>query len=160
MQKQYNLEDIVPVITSFFAEGKDVIISAVGNSMRPLIRHQKDAIVLTEYKGEELLVGDMIFYRRTNGRYVLHRIVGLEKDGSFIIVGDNQTVLEKGITKQQVIAVAKAVIRGNKTVSVNSKGYILYTKIWTKSKLARGFCIGLFNFKIRLARRLKKFINK
>lgn len=160
MQKLYNLEDIMPVIISFFDEGKDVIISAVGNSMCPLIRHQKDAVVLTRYGGTELNIGDMVFYRRTNGRYILHRIVGIEKDGSFILLGDNQTMLEKGITKEQVVAVPKAIIRGNKTISVDSKGYKFYAGFWAKSRLVRKLCIVLFEFRIWLSKAVKKLIKK
>ena len=154
-QKPYSIEQLVPVIKSFFDEGKDVIISAAGNSMYPLIRNYKDAIVLTAYKGQPLNIGDMIFYKRKSGQYVLHRIVGIEGNG-FILLGDNQTQQEKGITKEQVIAVPTAIIRGEKTINVNSKGYLLYTRMWIKSKLLRRAGIRFFGFRIWLSKKVKK----
>ena len=159
IQKQYSIDDLAPVITSLLAEGKKVIVSAAGNSMYPLIRNQKDAIVLTAYKGESVSIGDMIFYKRTNGQYVLHRVVAIE-NGEFTLMGDNQTLQEKGITNQQIIALPIAVIRGKKTIDINSKGYLLYKKAWTKTNIFRKAGIGFFNLRIRASKRLKKIINK
>ena len=154
MRKQnlYTMEALIPVICSFFDEGKKVIIGAVGNSMRPLIRHKKDSIILEKYSGSALGIGDMAFYKRENGQYVLHRIVGIADDDSYIMMGDNQTVAETGITKQQIIAIPTAVIRGNKTVSVNLNRYRRYASFWAKSVFFRKLNIKLFALKIKIYR--------
>ena len=148
------MQNLIPVITAFFDEDKKVIVEAVGNSMRPLIRHKKDGIILEKYVGQSLAVGDMAFYKRKNGRYVLHRIVGITEDNSFIMLGDNQTKAETeaGIKSEQIIAVPTAVIRGKKTVLVTSKGYKRYARLWSKSGFFRNLNIMLFKFKIVLAR--------
>ena len=145
----------MPVIDSFFKEDKKVIITAVGNSMRPLIRHSKDGIVLEEYKGQKLQVGDMAFYKRDSSRYVLHRIVAVEENGSFTMLGDNQTLIEEGIRPDQIIALPYAVIRGNKTILMKSAGYKRYAGFWAKSKVIRRFNIFLFELKIKIARIIK-----
>lgn len=145
----------MPLVDSFFKENKKVIITAVGNSMRPLIRHSKDGIVLEQYKGQKLTVGDMAFYKRDNNRYVLHRIVDVDDNGNFTMLGDNQTDKEAGIRPDQIIAVPSAVIRENKTVSVKSAGYKHYAKFWVKSKVFRRFNIFLFEQKIKIARIVK-----
>ena len=154
------MEELVPVMTSFFAEGKKVIVTAVGNSMLPLIRNRKDAIILTAYEGSQLNIGDMVFYKRKDGKYVLHRIVDVAQDGSFIILGDNQTVIEKGIKKDQIIAVPTAIIRGKKTVSVTSGEYLRYKKIWTHSVVLRKLHIKSFNLKNRIVRKIKRRLKK
>ncbi|MBQ5910417.1 MAG: S24/S26 family peptidase [Clostridia bacterium] len=158
MQKQnlYSMEELVPVMTSFFAEGKKVMVTAVGNSMLPLIRNRKDSIVLTAYEGSQLNIGDMVFYKRKDGKYVLHRIVDVAQDGSFIILGDNQTVTEKGIKKDQIIALPTAIIRGKKTVSVTSGEYLRYKKIWTRSVVLRKLHEKYFNLKNRIVKKFKR----
>ena len=157
MQKNsiYTMQALVPLVDSFFEENKKVIITAVGNSMRPLIRHSKDGIILERYKGHKLSCGDMVFYKRDNNRYVLHRIVDIDDNGNFTMLGDNQTEKEAGIRPDQIFAVPTAVIRGNKTVSVKSAGYKCYAKFWTKSKVFRRLSIFLFEQKIKIARIIK-----
>lgn len=158
MQKRisYKVEELVPVMLDLFAKGKKVIISATGNSMAPLIRNKKDSIVLSAYKGENLGVGDMVFYKRKNGRYVLHRIVDIASDGKFIMLGDNQIKMEETVDIKQIVALPVAVIRGEKEVSLTSDGYKLYTKLWKKKSLIRIAYIKLFAFKIKLSRLIKK----
>lgn len=160
MQKRisYKVQELVPVMLDLFAKGKKVIISATGNSMAPLIRNKKDSIVLSAYKDENLGVGDMVFYKRKNGRYVLHRIVDIASDGKFIMLGDNQIKMEETVDIKQIVALPVAVIRGEKEVSLTSDGYKLYTKLWKKKSLIRIAYIKLFAFKIKLSRLIKKII--
>lgn len=162
MQKQnlYTMEELVPIMNSFFAEGKKVMVTAVGNSMLPLIRNQKDAVILKGYNGDELNVGDMVFFKRKDGKYVLHRIVDICEDGSFIIQGDNQLTTDSGVKKEQIIAVPTAVIRGKKTVSVHSKKYLRYKKIWTHSRILRKLSIISFGLKGTVKRRITKIFSK
>ena len=154
MQKAnfYPMEELIPLISSFFDEGKNVIITAVGNSMAPLIRNQKDGIVLTAYKGQTLAIGDMAFFKRSDGNFVLHRIVDIAEDGSLTMLGDNQLSLETGIKPQQVLALPIAIIRGKKTLDLSSKKYRKYSKFWTKSVFFRRVHIKLFSIKTRLSK--------
>jgi hypothetical protein len=41
---------------------------------------------------------DVIFYRRENGQYVLHRIIKIKKDG-YVCRGDNQTAKEYPVSR-------------------------------------------------------------
>ena len=148
----YTMEELFPVISSFFDEDKKVIITAVGNSMRPLLRHKKDGIVLEKYKGQPLQTGDMAFYKRETGRYVLHRIVGIDENGSFTMLGDHQTEAEKGIREEQILALPTAIIRGKRTISLTSKGYQRYARFWSKSVFFRKLNIKLFLLKVKIFR--------
>ncbi len=154
----YPMHKLAPIICEFLARGKNVIVPAKGNSMRPLLRNQKDSIVLTSYKGEPLCVGDAVFYRRSNGGYVLHRIVSLHQDGSFTLMGDNQCQPEKGITAEQIIAVPTAFIRGKKNILCSSVAYKKYVNFWTGSTFFRKLHMKLFFLLARIKSRIKNLI--
>lgn len=51
-----------------------------------------------------------MLYKRTDGAYVLHRIVKVEKD-SYTMRGDNQFFLEPGIKQEQMIAMVSGIVR-------------------------------------------------
>ena len=138
----YPMKELVPLITDLLGDGKDVIITARGNSMRPMVKNFRDAIILTSYSGGAD-VGDVILYKRESGSFVLHRIVDKGEDGSYVLMGDFQTVREEGIKETQIIASLSGYIRKGKTVSCSSKRYQRYKKRWTKSKTRRKLYIKL-----------------
>lgn len=152
----YPMHQLAPIICEFLARGKNVIVPAKGNSMRPLLRNRKDSIVLTAYKGEPLFVGDAVFYKRSNGGYVLHRIVSLHENGSFTLMGDNQCQSESGITAEQIIAVPIAFIRGEKKILCSSVGYKRYVNFWTGSTFFRKLHMKLFFLLVRIKSKIKK----
>ncbi len=133
----YSMEELAPLILDFIGRGKQVIITGKGNSMLPLIRSGKDHIKLSSCSTEILLPGDVVMYRRTNGSYVIHRIVSVEPDGTFTMKGDSQTWTERGITRQQIVAEAVSVFRPEKEITKNNKLYKVYAKFWTKSHIIR-----------------------
>ena len=141
----YPMKEIVPLITDLLNDRKNVIITARGNSMRPMVKNLRDAIILTSYKGGAD-VGDVILYKRENGAFVLHRIVEKNEDGSFVLMGDFQTVREEGIKESQIIASLFGYIRKNKTVLCSSKKYQRYKNRWTKSKTRRKLYIKAVGF--------------
>ncbi len=152
----YPIQELAPIICEFLSQGKNVIVPARGNSMRPLVRNERDNIVLTAYKGERLNVGDAVFYRRQGGAYVLHRIVDVDEDGRFTLMGDNQSVPEKRIRAEQIIALPVAFIRGNKTVSCDSVVYKRYVKFWTGSVFFRKLHQKLFYLTIKIKSKIKR----
>jgi len=74
---------------------------------------------------------DIPLYQRKNGSYVLHRIVKVEKDGTYTCAGDGQTSLETGVKREQIIAIIQSFTRKGKTISCKNKGYQLYARVWT-----------------------------
>jgi hypothetical protein len=81
--------------------------------------------VLTKCDKFNLKVGDIPFYKRNNEKYVLHRIVKVNKD-SYNLCGDNQYVIEKNLPKENVIAVVKSFERKGKCYSCGVLGYKIY----------------------------------
>lgn len=128
-------DSMMEVISEKLSVGGDVLISASGNSMYPLFRHQKDQVRLSKAEGT-LKKYDMILYRRDNGQYVLHRIVGIGANG-FILRGDAQTVNEYPVREDQVIAKVSGFVRKGKEYTCNEMLYRLYVYLWTHTVLLR-----------------------
>ena len=126
---EFNLEEYVPLIKEVIESGGEFRLYPRGISMLPVLRQGIDSVVLVSPE-KELKKRDMIFYRRLSGQFVLHRIVGISNDGTYILCGDNQTALEKGITADMIIASVTAVYRGEKRIEKKSPSRRLYELFW------------------------------
>lgn len=128
IKKKISLDEIYPVIKEKIDIGGTVQLPITGTSMNPLLYWGRDTVELTKCENPQKY--DIIFYKRDDGHFVLHRIVGKNENG-FILCGDNQVKKEYGITEKHVIAVVKSITRKGKTFSVNKFSYKLYVKLWT-----------------------------
>ena len=127
-----------------------------GTSMLPLIRQEIDSVVLVK-AGDNPKVGEIAFYLRDDGSYVLHRIVGRKRYDNaeaasgngvkksdaplflYTMCGDNQIVKEKGIRRDQIIGVVEIVYRKDKAITAGSPGYRLYRFVWKSFFIRRVF---------------------
>lgn len=137
----FKLADYEETIRLVLESGGEFRMYPKGTSMLPLIKQGRDSVVLVKPE-KAPAKGDIIFYLRENGQYVLHRIVGIE-DGRYVLCGDNQIGLEKGIKEEQIIGVVKSVFRGEKCISEKAMGYRIYLFLW------RSFLIRRIYFKLR-----------
>jgi len=80
-------------VSAALQEGRDVVITPTGNSMRPFIRGGVDRVALR--KRETLAVGDIVL-AFLDGRYVLHRIVALDGDAVTLMGDGNLRGKERG----------------------------------------------------------------
>ena len=72
-------------VAAVLREGREAIITPLGNSMLPFIRGGQDRVVLR--KEPDLAVGDIVLVH-TVGRYILHRILAVEGD-TVTLMGDS-----------------------------------------------------------------------
>ena len=133
-ERQLPLEQLMPLIRERLAAGKNVKFLPRGTSMLPLIRQGEDSVVLSPLP-EKLKKYDIPLYQRSDGSYVLHRIVKV--GDTYTCIGDNQFQLEPGLRREQMIAVVTAVIRDGETIRVDRFGYKLYCRMWHYSRPLR-----------------------
>ena len=127
---EFYLADAIEVIEEILAGGGEFRMYPKGTSMLPLIKQGRDSVVLKRNfeTGAEKL--DIAFYRRDNGQFVLHRVMSIEADGSYTMCGDNQTQLEYGIKKQQIIGYVERMYKGERELSFSTLGHRLYLLVW------------------------------
>ena len=105
-----------------------LIYTNVGDSMNPLIRQDRDILIIEKPNGR-LHKYDVPLYRRDSGQYVLHRILKV-RENDYVICGDNRYSKEYGITDRHIIGVLTAVVRNGKEIPVTDWKYRLYVHLW------------------------------
>ena len=111
-----------PVISS----GGEFRLFHKGTSMRPLLRQGIDSVILVA--PTDIKKNDILLYRRANGQFVMHRAVKIKKD-EYIMCGDNQRWLERGITRENILAKVKGIYRDDTYFELDNKKYKRYVRM-------------------------------
>ena len=104
------------------------VSTTVGWSMWPMLRNRRDRIILLPIGNERLKKYDLPLYRRPDGKYVLHRIIGV-RDGKYIIRGDN-TFTKEIVPDEWILGYVSEFYRSDRHILTSSKGYRLYAAAW------------------------------
>ncbi len=130
------MEDLLPYISEALSQNKTFTLPITGTSMLPLLIAGKDTVELSAVTRKNnalsLEIGDLPLYKRKDGSFVLHRIVGIE-NGTYTMCGDNQFILEKGIEDSQIIGVVTAINKDGKRIPVTDKKYSAYVEKQVKN---------------------------
>ena len=98
-----------------------------GTSMMPLLRQNRDLMVIEKRGPERLRKYDAVLYKRGE-KYVMHRILKV-RDRDYWIVGDHCRVGES-VREEQILGVLKQVVRDGRTIRTTDPGYRLYVHLW------------------------------
>ncbi|MGN0299322.1 MAG: S24/S26 family peptidase [Lachnospiraceae bacterium] len=118
----------VSALRELTEEGKEVSMRISGNSMSPFLIHERDFICFQK-PDRPLKVGDMVFFERTNGQFVMHRIYRIRPEG-YYIVGDAQNQIEGPIKEEQIFAVITQVKRKEKWIGPGNFWWEFFEHIW------------------------------
>lgn len=151
-QNDFYLSDAIEIIEEVLSNGGEFRIYPRGVSMLPLIVQGRDSVVLKRNSEIPAKKNDIAFYRRRNGQFVLHRVMKIERDGTYTMCGDHQLSLERGIESSQIIAYVSELYRKDKKVKLHSLRYSVYLLFWNRL-LFRRLILGLVR---RLPKRKKK----
>lgn len=123
---ELGLKEMWPVMEEQLNAGKTIIFRPNGNSMLPLISPGVDTVLIKKAPAK-LKKYDLPLYRRLDGTFVLHRVVGIKK-GTYTMRGDNQNVLERDIKREQILAVATGIYKNNVYISFSGVKYWMYCR--------------------------------
>lgn len=135
-KRSTRLEEIMPLIREELQCDRSVRIYPRGTSMLPMLREGRDSVVLSKIP-ESPNRFDVVLYQRSNGQYVLHRLV--KNRDEYVFLGDNQFEHEHGIKLDQMIAYVSSFYRDNKEICVRNACYRLYCHLWYGSRKIRCF---------------------
>lgn len=114
-----------------------MVYTNVGTSMMPLLRERRDLLIIGPKPEGRLRMWDVPLYKRDNGQYIMHRVLWVRRD-DYLICGDNQWHIERGIQDRHIIGVLEAVQRDGRVLPVRSTPeyphvplkYRLYVALW------------------------------
>lgn len=133
--KILNTREYVSVLKECIEQGKETGMMVVGNSMSPFLVHERDYIFFKQPQNE-LQKGDMVFFQRANGQYVMHRIWKVKK-GMYYVVGDAQQEIEGPIGREQIFAIITKVKRKGKIIEAGDLCWEFFEHIWINLVPAR-----------------------
>lgn len=128
--KNVSLAELYPLMREILDGGGDFTLTVTGTSMFPFILGGRDRVTLSPLTGR-LKKNDLPLYRRVDGAFVLHRVVRVEKDGTYTMCGDHQWNRERGIRQEQLVALATAYVRKGKKLTNKNVLYRVYRTVWT-----------------------------
>lgn len=129
-----NINEVVRLMYEAFDDNLDFSFPINGSSMQPFL--YKDDIVRLR-KCHMAYPGDIVFYKHGDN-YILHRVVRVNKDGSYNIVGDHQTKCDLNVDSSMIIGVVVAYKKRNQKKYNHLKGirYFIYHHL-VRLKLVR-----------------------
>ena len=109
MSNASSLRDSEPIFRAIIEGGGVFTLRPQGKSMLPTVVPGRDTVNIVKLEGAVQL-WDVLFYKREDGNFVLHRVVRMEKDG-YTLCGDGQVDLEYGVKTEQIIGVVQEIHR-------------------------------------------------
>lgn len=103
MSREVDTAEYMGMLQELIGQGHRVSIRVAGNSMSPFLKHGRDTVFFAA-PDSEIKKGDIVFYTRPNGQYIMHRVCRVNPDGSLDISGDAQCVMECGVPRNAVFA--------------------------------------------------------
>lgn len=126
-----------PIVEEMLSDGRDVRFTVSGNSMWPVIAHQRDSVLLTPCAEDELKKGDIILFRATKTHWVLHRITEVLEDG-YITTGDGNLHRDPFIPKEAVRGKVKTIYRKERAIDCSAKRWRALFRLWMIAFPVRG----------------------
>lgn len=120
--------------------GKTVRFRMKGQSMFPLLRNEKDEIILQPFLEDELAPMDVVLFKY-KGKHLLHRI--LKKEGNRLYIqGDGSYIAKEECTTDDVVGKVGAIVRNsNYIMPVESWQWKITSFMWRKTGIFRTFLL-------------------
>ena len=142
--RRVDTDAYVSMLRDLVNEGKECRLLISGSSMAPFLVHERDSILFSK-PDRELRRGDMVFYQRDNGQYVMHRILHVRPEGLYII-GDAQTEVEGPVRPEQVFALVTKVNRKGKWIGPGNFWWWFFSTVWLRLFPIRRLILKLYPF--------------
>lgn len=141
--KRLDTDALISTLRDLVNQGQEVRIVISGNSMAPFLIHERDSIVFSK-PDSPLKRGDMVFYQRENGQFVMHRILHVKLEGLYII-GDAQIELEGPVNPSCVFARITKINRKGKWIGPGQFWWWFFQHIWLSIIPLRPYIIKLYS---------------
>ena len=150
---EQNLTDFETILK----EKGTLVYRNTGTSMMPLLRQNRDLMVIRKRPEGRLNRLDAVLYKRDK-QYILHRILKV-RENDYVICGDHQYRREYGVTDDQILGVLSGVIRDGETIGVKDFRYQAYVHLWCDLFYLRAAILALKDYGRRAWRKIKRLFS-
>ena len=110
------------IIRAMIEGGGTFTLRPQGNSMRPTIVPGRDTVSIVKLNGRAQK-HDILFYKRPDGQFVLHRVVKV-RPADYVLCGDHQPITEKGVRDEWIIGVVDRIAFPSGTLTRGSRAFL------------------------------------
>lgn len=147
--------ELFDAVKQTLSDGYDVEFTVTGNSMWPLLCHQRDRVIISTCNVQEIKLGDTVLYCPIPEKYLLHRVTHM-KNGKIRASGDGNCFYDGTFSTDCIVAKVTTYIRKGKRYSADSFAMKMWSFCWRLLFPVRKMLLSVFR-KISL---LKKKIYK
>lgn len=130
MNIEVDTREYVAALKEMVEQGMEVSMTIFGTSMEPFLIDKRDKIYFRKTE-DPIKKGDMVFYQRKTGEYVMHRVLKVRKH-QYYLAGDHQTFLEGPIEAQQIFAKVISVERAGVWLTEKDRFWKFYAGWWRR----------------------------
>lgn len=129
MARMVDTREYLDMVCGLLAEGQTgVPVPVAGSSMTPFL-HPGDMVYL-DLPDRPLKKGDILLFTRPDGRYILHRLVKVNRDGSLIMLGDAQMEREWVAGPEWVHARVTGANHKGQQLTPQSRRWRIFATFW------------------------------
>lgn len=128
-KKLVSSDILFTAISEQLAQNRQAAFTVTGMSMWPLLCHGRDQVIVEKTDKKNVKIGDIILYRVSEERYILHRITCLKKD-YFQTTGDGNLFRDPSMRYDSIVAKVCKVIRKGKTIDCSQLKWSILFRIW------------------------------
>ena len=130
MNVEVDTREYVTVLKEMVEQGMEVSMTIFGTSMEPFLIDKRDTIYFRKTE-DPIKKGDMVFYLRKTGEYVMHRVMKV-RNHQYYMAGDHQTFLEGPIEDTQIFAKVVSVERAGVWLTEEDRIWKFYASWWRR----------------------------
>ena len=150
--RKVDTTEYLSMLRGLVEEGRTVSLLVSGSSMSPFLCHERD-FVYFQKPDRELARGDIVFYQRDSGQFVMHRICRVRKDAAgtvtYDLIGDNQSAVERGIRRDQIFGLITEVKRKGKMIRPGDFWWEFFAKVWVRIIPLRRMIANIYGMRYR-----------
>lgn len=134
-------------VCGLLLSGYDILLGVRGSSMFPFLRDSKDRVLIRGCEKDDVKIGDIVFFKRSCGKYVMHRVVAIDAQKNVYLAGDAQCNIEGPV--YDIFGKVVKIYRGSKCFNESLYIWKILSCVWIKIIFLRKPLLKIFyHFKI------------
>ena len=127
--RRISLYEYLPEVMDVIRSGEGIAITVTGSSMMPFLRDSRDRVLLQQKPRYRR--GDVVLFTLPDGRYILHRIVRIQKD-RMLTCGDGNIAADGWTLMENVLCAATRFERNGRIHNLESFLWRLLGLVWMR----------------------------